>query len=378
MLIALFLFSCERKSVFEVSGAIEGAEGQVLFLEKNALDGKITLDSVVLPLTGDFLMKAPAPSDPEFYQLRLGKNLIPFAVDSTERIIISALADSMSNYQVTGSGSSIRIKELLSLVNLTNSSVRREKESFEASQTISQDSLYVVITDIIKDYKRQIKPVIVADPKSPVAYFALFQKLIYGITPFSLSDKDDLKYYAAVATAWNIYHKESIRSKQLYNLVTYGQESIRKENLNKFIEENSVGYIDINLPDKNGKILSLTSSDGKVILLDFCSYLHRTPYDIIELRDLYSKNREKGFEIYQVSFDKDISYWKNTVEKLPWICVNDSSFSTAVTYNVTQLPTNYLIDKEGNIVGRDLTPDVIRKYLGNMLVHDNVNQFTTK
>ena len=363
-LIVFSFFSCKKREVFEVSGTIKGAEGQTLFLEKNGLDEQVAVDSVMLPLTGNFKMSVPIPSNPEFYRLRLGKNQIHLVVESNERITVSAFADSMANYRVTGSDTNVRIGNLFKIVNETNSKIRQEMENFEANKTIiPHDSLYSIVYQIVKDYKKQVTQIIAADPKSPVAYFAIFQKLIYNITPFSLSNKEDLRYYEAILTAWNIHHKKSLRTKQLHNLVTYGQESIRKENLEKFAEENSTGYININLPDKNNRIRSLSSLNGKIILLDFCSYLRLTPYDIIELRDLYSKNNKKGFEIYQVSFDKDVDYWRQTTEKLPWICVNDSSLTTAVTYNVTQLPTNYLINKDGDIIGRDIPLDAIREYL---------------
>ena len=363
-LIVFSFFSCKKREVFEVSGTIKGAEGQTLFLEKNGLDEQVAVDSVMLPLTGNFKMSVPIPSNPEFYRLRLGKNQIHLVVESNERITVSAFADSMANYRVTGSDTNVRIGNLFKIVNETNSKIRQEIENFEANKTIiPHDSLYSIVYQIVKDYKKQVTQIIAADPKSPVAYFAIFQKLIYNITPFSLSNKEDLRYYEAILTAWNIHHKKSLRTKQLHNLVTYGQESIRKENLEKFAEENSTGYININLPDKNNRIRSLSSLNGKIILLDFCSYLRLTPYDIIELRDLYSKNNKKGFEIYQVSFDKDVDYWRQTTEKLPWICVNDSSLTTAVTYNVTQLPTNYLINKDGDIIGRDIPLDAIREYL---------------
>jgi len=70
---------------------------------------------------------------------------------------------------------------------------------------------------------------------------------------------------------------------------------------------------------------------------------------------LYNKYSDQGFNIYQVSVDNDESYWMNTAKNLPWICVHDESsiYSTYLkSYNVTQLPAVFLIDREGNIVER--------------------------
>ena len=51
---------------------------------------------------------------------------------------------------------------------------------------------------------------------------------------------------------------------------------------------------------------------------------------------------------------------------MPWISVSDlrGRQSTALgTYNVTKLPTNFLIDKEGTIVARDLRGEELKRRL---------------
>ncbi|MBQ1978319.1 MAG: AhpC/TSA family protein, partial [Alistipes sp.] len=53
-------------------------------------------------------------------------------------------------------------------------------------------------------------------------------------------------------------------------------------------------------------------------------------------------------------------------QQLPWISVSDlrGLASTAVgTYNVTKLPTSFLIDKNGTIVGRDIRGEELEKKL---------------
>jgi hypothetical protein len=355
-------FSCQKKKGFEISGTITGAEGQTLFLEKNSLEGKDIIDSVVLSSKGDFVMLNPRPDKPEFYNLRLGKNQIFLAIDSTERITISASADSFRNYRITGSDANRQLKNLFVYVNKANTKIEEEVMLHNKHQ-LHQDSLYILLENIITDYKKEAKRIIISDPTSPAAYFALFQKLIYDITPFSLADKEDLKYYAAVATAWNFCNKGTLRARQLKDLVTYGQEPIKQGSIGNSTESSLVGYIDINLPDKDDNIRSLVSFTGNVILVDFCSYFQYEPYRIIELRDLYTKNREKGFEIYQISYDKDIEYWKTVAGTFPWTCVNDSKLSTAIIYNVNKLPTNYLIDRKGNIIGKNVTMEAVHKFM---------------
>ena len=73
----------------------------------------------------------------------------------------------------------------------------------------------------------------------------------------------------------------------------------------------------------------------------------------------YAKYHDQGFEIYQVGIDTSKALWINTIQEqqLPWISVSDlrGEASPAVgAYNVQSLPANFLIDREGNIVGKDV------------------------
>ena len=70
------------------------------------------------------------------------------------------------------------------------------------------------------------------------------------------------------------------------------------------------------------------------------------------LRDIYNKYHDQGFEIYQISLDDDIHFWKSSVEYLPWICVHETNGTATRTYGVSDLPTYFIIDRNNEIVGR--------------------------
>jgi hypothetical protein len=60
-----------------------------------------------------------------------------------------------------------------------------------------------------------------------------------------------------------------------------------------------------------------------------------------------------------VNLDVDAGTWKKAVnyDELPWINVREDDPlkpQTAVLFNVKILPTNYLYDKEGNIIASNL------------------------
>jgi alkyl hydroperoxide reductase subunit AhpC len=75
----------------------------------------------------------------------------------------------------------------------------------------------------------------------------------------------------------------------------------------------------------------------------------------IELGETYEKYKNRGLVIYQVSLDSDLHFWRNAAVNIPWVCVRDpqSVYSEAAAmYNVRQLPTLFILDRQGNLVQR--------------------------
>jgi peroxiredoxin len=117
---------------------------------------------------------------------------------------------------------------------------------------------------------------------------------------------------------------------------------------------------DIALPTAKGDTIRLSSLRGKVVLLDFwaswcgpCRVANRG------LSKIYSKFKDKGFEIYSVSFDADRSDWLNAVkqDKISWLQVNDPDINrsaVALYWEVYSIPTTYLIDRDGTLLAMDL------------------------
>ena len=110
---------------------------------------------------------------------------------------------------------------------------------------------------------------------------------------------------------------------------------------------------------RKGATLNLADLKGKVLLIvntaTGCGF---TPqYEALE--KLYEKYHDQGLEIFQVAIDTSKALWINTIQEqqLPWISVSDlkGELSPVVgAYNVRSLPSNYLIDRTGNIAGKDL------------------------
>jgi peroxiredoxin len=138
------------------------------------------------------------------------------------------------------------------------------------------------------------------------------------------------------------------------------RQSRNNSSWKEIMNQASLGYIDISLPDKTGREISLSSLSGKTILLDFSAYESRESVQYtFALRELYNQYASRGFEIYQVSLDRNEMLWKESVHNIPWICVRDldgPASRVASSYNINNIPTYFLISKAGDIIARN--PDL--------------------
>lgn len=356
-LVLVGMSACENGPKFKVQGEVADAENKTIYLEASGLEGIVLLDSVKLKANGNFSLAGARPEIPEFYRLRMDGKVINFVVDSTETVSIKAEAARFdTNYTIDGAESNQKIKELVLLQAELQQKVDKLSQS-KLPAGIAQTQL----ATLINEYKNKVKKGYIYEaPNKPYAYFALFQTLGGYMIFDPLANKDDVRCFAAVATSLNNIYPHADRSRNLYNMVIKGLKNTREprqENVEidpSIIKES--GIIDIKLKDLKGKERSLTELAGKVVLIDFTIYNNTmSATHNLALRELYNKYHEKGLEIYQISLDADEHFWKTSADNLPWICVRDekASYSNYIQlYNVTQLPTIFLVDRSNSLNAR--------------------------
>lgn len=363
-LMMLGAVSCSNKK-FEVSGNITDAKDSLLYFENMSLNGPVVVDSTKLDADGNFSFAVDAPSAPEFYRLRIAGQIINVAADSTEHVTIKAAYPTMaSQYEVSGSDECSKIKELAIGQMALQASINNIVRNTNLNDDVMRDSIRVILAQ----YKEGVKNnYIFKEPMKAYAYFALFQTIALGYENVLVfnprSNEDDVKVFAAVATSWDTYYPKAERGLNLHNIAIEGLKNIRimKAEQQQTVDPRKVEYtgvIDIALPDNKGNIRKLSSLKGKVVMLDF--HLFETKEStarIMQLRELYNKYHAQGFEIYQVSIDPDEHFWKTSVAALPWICVHSDDGLNAAElgmYNVKDIPTYFLIDKNNVLQKRDV------------------------
>jgi peroxiredoxin len=121
-------------------------------------------------------------------------------------------------------------------------------------------------------------------------------------------------------------------------------------------------------PTPAGDSLSLSDLRGKVVLIDFwaswCGPCRRENPNVVRT---YDKYKDRGFEILGVSLDDNRKRWLKAIEDdgLTWPHLSDLKgwrSAYARIYGVTSIPQTVLVDREGNILARNLRgPDLERK-----------------
>lgn len=365
MAVATMLMGSCTGEKFHVAGHIANAQDSLLYFENMGLNGAVTVDSVKLGQDGSFSFDAEATDHPEFYRLRIDRQIINIAIDSTETVTVKAAYPAMSaQYEVEGSPECTKIKELALMQMALQLQVNAIMQNPNVPYAKEADS----IATVLEAYKNRVKTeYIFKSPKQSSAYFALFQTLTVGGRPVLVFDprakKEDVQVFAAVATSWDTFYPGSERGQNLHNIAIEGMKNVRiiqagqQQTIDPSIVSDA-GVIEIALPDNQGRTRKLTELRGRVVLLDFHVFATKqSTARIMQLRELYNKYHAQGFEIYQVSLDPDEHFWKENVAALPWVNVRDEAGTAspaAAHYNVQDIPTYFLIDKNNVLQKRDI------------------------
>ena len=168
-------------------------------------------------------------------------------------------------------------------------------------------------------------------------------------------------------------YPESQYTKAILKHLEQIAKGFQNERIRQLIENSENTLPEINLPNSKQDTIALSSLKGKYIILDFTLLAAKESSAYInEMKTVYQKFKNKGLQIYQVCLDENQALWERLVqqENINWICVRDPQglrSRIAQTWNIQNIPANYIINPKFEIVGKNLTGRRLEERLNDLM-----------
>ncbi len=119
--------------------------------------------------------------------------------------------------------------------------------------------------------------------------------------------------------------------------------------------------------------IRLSSFRGKYVLMDFwASWCRPCRVENPMLVKAFHKYSDKNFTILGISLDNNKNNWLKAIrkDKLTWTHLSDLKFwrnQVALQYGIKSVPQNILLDPDGKIIGKNISPSKLDEVLANLL-----------
>ena len=371
-LIGTILIGCSNQNPdgFTVKGKIKNADDKQLYLSKIEAQKLVDVDSTIIK-KGKFELNGKY-DEPNFYLVRFdNQNYLYLIVDSTDNeIVVNAdFNDLLHTYTVEGSPQSTLLKQLV----LHNAGSIQRVDTLSRIYQKNQknpklDSIKSVLDKkyqgIYADERKFLEAFIAKNNGNFAGLMALYQQL--GPRNYVFNPQRDLKFYEIVDNGLNKSYPHSTQAKQLHSSVLQIKAQAQQQQQQR--AGVGIGSLapEIAYPDPDGKIQTLSSLKGKYVLVDFwASWCRPCRAENPNVLANYKKYHDKGFEIFQVSLDKSKNAWIKAIKDDGlgnWYHVSDLqqwNSAPAKLYGVRAIPSNFLLDKEGKVIGKNLRGDAL-------------------
>lgn len=361
----IFLVSCNAaeqdkaadRDKFILTGRIENA-GDLESIQ--VYEGETASHSIELNNNGEFNFEGSAP-DATLYTLLVGQRPFMLIVKDGEEIELNADLKDRGNYTVTGSETSVKMKELDALTETFREQQNDLQMEFEQRMDANEEP-FVIQNDLMAKNEHFIR------------------ELSKQVLPFALENKDNLAGFYGMLSLYSvdptgheekmIQYIEDIEGKFPNNPEVQMYAALMEE-----IKPLSIGQVapDFSSLTPEGEEVKLSDFRGQYVLLDFwaawCTPCRHENPNIVEQ---YHKFKDKGFTVLGLSLDRDRDAWLKAikVDKLEWTQLSDLKMwdsGAGGLYNITAIPASFMIDPDGKIVGKNLRGPALGRFLESNL-----------
>lgn len=355
--VGAFLAACNSNE-YKISGTIEGVSEGEAVLKKIEAQGAVSVDTTDIT-EGTFTFTGSVEY-PELYLVFINDNQMPVPVFlENGNISIRANADSLQGADISGSALNDLFKRFNDEVPSNDRVAVIRDEYMAAQQEGDQEKMAELSQEMqsIMESQRKYYTDFVYD-NTDNAVGAFLGMNMAGSLPYE--DVDSLVTLFESNLPGHPYVEEMNKM----------MEPMKKQNEAEANIQNGSLAPAFELSNMDGETVSLNSFQGKYVLLDFwASWCRPCREENPNLKNAYKQFGGENFEIVSVSLDKTKEPWLKAVEEdgLNWVLLHDPDGEVANTYGVQAIPFTLLLDKEGNIIERNLRGDALQEKLGELL-----------
>jgi thiol-disulfide isomerase/thioredoxin len=359
----LALFAGKPKGNTVITGVFTNASGKTVYFERFNAVNTTKMDSAVVNKKGKFIINAQVDSM-DFFKISIDpKDFLVLILKPGERVELSGDDAKLNKtYRAKGSVESVKLNEFVILVNTyvdkRDSIQNKVKEYAGAGDKAKMNQAN---TDLQVAYNTFI-----ADRNAYVAKYSDSPALLGVLS--HINPKQDFEQLKKIESALlssmpkspYYYSVKSLRERTESEVA---EEIRRKKEQEELANRLAPGKLapEINMNDREGKPLPLSSLRGKVVLIDFwaswCGPCRKENPTVVAA---YAKYKDKGFTVYSVSLDNSKPNWLAAIEKDQLTWPNHVSslagWGTEILreYGINAIPFTVLIDREGKIVQTNL------------------------
>ena len=370
-LFAAVLFSaCAGKAGIE--GIVTDAPDSEVIVTLLDVNRYQTLDTVKTDANGRYTYKVDLEEgQPEFIYLFHGdKRIASLLLEKGDKVRVTS--DTLGNYSVTGSAECDRLAE----VERTQAEFANKFGAGQArlaDMDPSSPEYAVLRSDLSRqyvNYYRDRVKYILGNSKSLTVIPVLYESIGGTLPVFGQST--DAIHFRNICDSLKTVYPDSRYVKALE------QEASRRASYMEFDyrlqNAEEVSYIDIQMPDVNGKMVKLSEVPGKVVMVYFWASgnTDQKMFNLDVIKPVYEEFKDKGFEIYAVSLDTDKTRWASTVrnQDLKWVNVCDgrgTASPVVTTYNVQSIPSLFFLIDGEMVTGEVRNEATLRSFLSSKL-----------